>query len=346
MVKEAIGYGKTVEEATEAAKKILNAPDTADIKVEVVTMPKKKILGLFGGSDASVKVSYEDNERPNKKNSKNTSEKNKKKKNNSVNVPVKEQKMPVEQKQVKKKTAPAPNVKTEKPKEKVSQVKEAETKPETSEEKPAEEKPAVVITQEDIDSTTAYLEEILKGLKVEDAVVKGSIKDDTIELEVKCDDYGIIIGHRGETLEAIQYLTSISTKNSATGYKRVVLNIANYRERRDKALAEMARKNAMFVQRTHRKYVFEPMNAYERRIIHTRVQDIEGVDSYSTGSGLDMKVILVAEGSDKRQKQYEKRDSQYKRTSQPRTSAPRADRADLPKFGKIEIPADKNKEEI
>mgnify|MGYP000146358723 CR=1 FL=1 len=94
--------------------------------------------------------------------------------------------------------------------------------------------------------------------------------------ELDCgDDYGIVIGRRGETLDAIQYLARMVANRGVSGYKRVSINIGNYREKRKGALVSLAKKDAARAVRTGRNITLEPMNPYERRIIHTAVQEVE-----------------------------------------------------------------------
>ncbi len=324
MKKEFIGYGKTVEEARASAELGLNAPDTAEVKTEVVCLPKAKVLGIFGGKQASVKAYYEIKEPVQKNSKKKNNSKNNKNDKNSNKKPV--DKKPQKQQQ---KSKPDQNDQNTSNNEKADVQKQSASSNDDKNN----------IPQSDIDKTKNYLESIIKGLKIEDAVISASTKDGNIYFEIECSEYGILIGHRGETLEAIQYLASISTKNSCSGYRRVIINVANYRERRDKTLEELARKNALYVQRTHKKYVFEPMNPYERRIIHTTVQEFEGIESYSIGSGADRKVIIVPQGSNNKQNDKHEQSQKNQQTTSKVSSTPRADRADLPKFGKIEKPS-------
>lgn len=308
MIKEFIGTGKTIEEATEAAKIGLNAPATADVKIEVVAMPeKKKFFGLFGGSDAQVKASYDDGKRAKKP------------------QPRKKEKAAAPEKKQAERKAPAA-------------VKEA----------PKAEKPEEKITEKDIDLeyAKAYLKTMLDGFNIEDVQLSAAVVDGVVEMTIECADYGIIIGRRGETLDALQYLTSLAIKNKTEKYVRVSLNVGDYRAKREETLRALAEKDAAYVLRTGRRYTFEPMNPYERRIIHTAVQEIEGVTSRSVGSGMDRKVIIEPEGGVK----YQRRDSRkggYRR--KPAASAPaapspdreqRVDRAGIPKFGKIEVNKD------
>lgn len=305
MIKEYTGTGKTVEEATLAAKAGLNAPDLADLKVDVIQFPKKKILGLFGGSEAKVRVSYDDGvkEKKNKK-------QNSKRKNNAKNNGQKPQ----------AKKQPAPKKAAEPKKEEKEEVKR--------------EYPKTV----DLEYAKGYLAEIIKGLKVEDAKLDASYSEGVITIEISCEDYGIIIGRRGETLDSIQYLLSLAMKKHSDAYVRVSINVGNYREKRNETLKHLARKNSSYVLRTGRRYTFEPMNPYERRIIHTAVQEIEGVESRSIGYNQDRRVVIEPIGGVKFQRGARRGGAKpAATTAAPENYTPKADRADLPKFGKIEV---------
>ena len=308
MLKEYIGTGKTIEEATNAAKAGLSAPLTADVKIEVLTMPQKKFLGLFGGADAEVKASYDDGVKEKKQNKKQP------KKNNAKKEAPKKEKAP----------APKPEVKQTAPKAEKS-------------DEPEKDAPKSV----DLEYAKSYLLEIVKGLKVEDAKVEAVYESGVITMDLECEDYGIIIGRRGETLDSIQYLLSLAMKKKSNGYVRVSINIGDYREKRNETLKQLARKHASYVQRTGRRYTFEPMNPYERRIIHTTVQEIEGVESRSIGYNQDRRVVLEPTGGVRRSGgDRGRRNSRPAPAQQSADRAPKADRADLPKFGKIEVNKD------
>lgn len=315
---EFIGKGKTREEASAAAKAGLTAllskegianPNEAYFHEELIAMPKKKILGLFGGSDAEVKFCYDDG---------------------------KKAKKPAQKKQAKpqsaKKEAPAKAEAKSAPK-KAQPKKEAAP---VAERAPMERNEEEKITENDIDmeTTLAYVSEMLKGLNVEGANVSGAVVDGVLEITVDTEDCGIIIGRRGETLDAIQYLTSLIAKKKSGKYVRVVLNVADYREKRTEAVRALARKNAEYVLRTGRRHTFEPMNPFERRLIHTTIQEIDGVESVSIGYGADRRVVIQPEGGVK----YQSRDRGYSRRS---SSAPAKKAAPAPKdftkFGKIEV---------
>ena len=141
-----------------------------------------------------------------------------------------------------------------------------------------------------------YVLTILASLGVNDAEISVEADDEDVRISINCgDDYGSVIGRRGETLDAIQYLTRLVINRGNEDYKRVSINVGNYREKRENTLRSLARKNAAKVRKYGRNVVLEPMNPYERRIIHTTVQDIEGVTSHSVGSDSDRKVVITLE---------------------------------------------------
>lgn len=313
MIKEFIATGKTVEDATTAAKLGLKAPLTADIKVEVIEMPKKKIFGLFGGSDAKVKVSYDDG--------------------------VKEKKAPKKQPVKKSARAEAPKKQAVKQVSKPAPAqKPAPVKKEAKLQEPKNEKDFAESV--DLEYAKNYLAEIVKGLRIDDAKITAQYSEGVITLDLECEEYGIIIGRRGETLDSIQYLLSLAMKKNANGYVRVTINIGDYRERRNETLKHLAQKNAAYVLRTGRRYTFEPMNPYERRVIHTAVQEIEGVQSSSVGTNQDRRVVIEPEGGVRNRTGARRGAGRVQSTSTAPKRAPKADRTDIPKFGKIEVNKD------
>lgn len=281
MIKEATATGATIEEALAKAKEILGAPYDAEINTQVLEMPKKKVLGLFGGAQAKVKVWYDAPEVRSEK-------------------PAK----PAAPKQAAPKAAKAPAAKPAPKKAPVQKKKEAPVKPQAEEPKKED---AAELKKVDINSTPAltaaaeYLKMIVLGMGCEKAEIEAfETAEKEIVFELDCgDDYGIIIGRRGETLDAIQYLTRLSANKlkNESDYSRISVNVGDYRERRKQTLAELARKNAAKVLKYGRNFSFEPMNPYERRIIHTTIQEIEGVMSHSVGSDGERRVVItLAEG--------------------------------------------------
>lgn len=196
----------------------------------------------------------------------------------------------------------------------------------------------------------AYLKVILNNLGIENPQISFEETDEDIRVTLDCgDDYGSVIGRRGETLDAIQYLTRLVINRGNEGYKRVSLNIGDYREKRENTLQALARKNAARVRKYGRNVVLDPMNPYERRIIHTTIQEIEGVTSHSVGSDGERKVVISLEEGVKptnggyRNQRGGRGGNNRSRGSrpsyQPEASSrpPRSDSSSASLYGKIEI---------
>lgn len=141
-----------------------------------------------------------------------------------------------------------------------------------------------------------YLKRVLGGMGIPDVTVKEICEDGHYRLDLDCgENHGAIIGRRGETLDALQYLTSLVANRGAEEYIRISLNVGDYREKRDETLRGLARKNANQVLKYGRNVTLEPMNPYERRVIHTTIQEMEGVQSHSVGSDSDRRVVISLE---------------------------------------------------
>lgn len=137
-----------------------------------------------------------------------------------------------------------------------------------------------------------FLRNILNSMKVQ-AEIRIKEENDVIYINLTGPKMGIIIGYRGETLDAIQYLTSlVINKNQDIPYKKVVLDTENYRKKREETLIRVAEKTAYKVKKTRRPYKLEPMNPYERRIIHSALQDNEYVYTFSEGEEPYRRVVL------------------------------------------------------
>lgn len=278
MIHEAKGQGATIEEAIANAKAALNAPAGADVHSEIVTMPTKKVLGLFGGKKAEARAFYEtpDEVKP-------------------------QEKKPAEKAPAQKAAPKAQKAPAAKPQKK----QEAKPAQKAAQPKPAPEKVEPERTEITLDNkpgaarAAEYLVKVIKGMGVQSVDIKAYLlEENEILLELDCaDDYGIVIGRRGETLDSIQYLARlVAGKNKTENeYSRISVNVGNYREKRRAALCSLAKKNAQKVLKYGRNFTFEPMNPYERRIIHTAIQEVEGVTSYSVGSDLSRRVVISLE---------------------------------------------------
>lgn len=124
-------------------------------------------------------------------------------------------------------------------------------------------------------------------------VLSTSESDETIYIDIKSEQAGMLIGRRGETLDALQYLTSLAVNKADDTYKRIILDTENYRAKREESLVRLANKIANQVIRTGRKVVLEPMNPYERRILHSALQSNDKVDTLSEGVEPYRKVVVV-----------------------------------------------------
>lgn len=317
MIKECIKTAPTIEEAKQAALLELGLSEMDLYNVEVLKVPEKKILGLFGGSPAEVKVTVEvADEKPTEKVS------------------------PTEKSKTNNKEKPAQKS-TKKP-----QPKEEKTKVEVV----AEERKESLKPTDEYNSTAEYIKKIILGLGMEKCDVKVFADDEEICFELDCgDDYGLVIGRRGETLDAIQYLARMVANKGIQGYKRVSINVGNYREKRVAVLVSLAKKTAIRAVKSGRNIALEPMNPYERRIIHTAVQEINGATSYSTGADLDRRVIIAPENGGKGNYGYKDR-SRNNRDRRPKREAyvpeisenreKKSDYSGASLYGKIEVKKD------
>lgn len=325
MIKEAIGTGTTVDEAKAAAMVELGISDFDDFNVEVLQIPAKKFLGLFGGSPAKVKVTIE------------VADPKPEKKNNNKNHKKNENKKPVQKNEAKKQ----------------EKKEKAEPKKETKEVK--ETAPELPLVETNLYKETAdYIKSIVLGLGMTECEIKEMSNEEEIYFELDCgDDYGIIIGKRGETLDAIQYLARMMANKGNANYKRVAINVGNYRAKREETLKILARKTAMKAVRQGRSISLEPMNPYERRIIHTAVQEVDGATSHSVGSDLDRRVVITPVdgvrnggnrgGRNNRNGGRRERKEAYK----PEISPDRAPKSDIDGgslYGKVEIRSAKTEE--
>ncbi len=137
-----------------------------------------------------------------------------------------------------------------------------------------------------------FLKSVFEKMDV-DVEIEKEEDEESILLRVTGKDSGIIIGRRGETLDALQYLTSLLVNKRSDEYKRVTVDIENYRKKREATLVRLADRLADRVIRYRRSVTLEPMNPYERRIIHSTLQDNDYVETYSVGEDPNRKVVIT-----------------------------------------------------
>lgn len=138
-----------------------------------------------------------------------------------------------------------------------------------------------------------FLLEMLELMGIEAAAVDVSEKSNCINIEIKGSGMGLLIGYRGETLDAIQYLVSLYVNKQTEEYIRVIVDTENYRAKREETLKRLARRLAHKVAKTKKRVVLEPMNPYERRIIHSALQNNRFVKTYSEGEEPHRRVVIA-----------------------------------------------------
>ena len=136
-----------------------------------------------------------------------------------------------------------------------------------------------------------FLQIVLTKMDINCAVELKEV-DDTVALNIVGEDASAAIGYRGETLDALQYLCSLMLNGGHVGFKRVSVDAENYREKREKALQKLAHNLEQKVKRTGREHKLEPMNPYERRVIHTALQNSKFVTTQSEGQGTARHVVI------------------------------------------------------
>lgn len=145
-----------------------------------------------------------------------------------------------------------------------------------------------------IKRATKYLNGVLTNLGLTDFVIKPYKKGDTVVLDIQGENLGVVIGRRGETLDSLQYLAILAGNRGEENYCRLSIDCCGYRSKRKETLEALAEKTARKVLKMGRRITLEPMNPYERRIIHSKVSEIEGVSSRSIGEEPFRKVVISA----------------------------------------------------
>ena len=137
-----------------------------------------------------------------------------------------------------------------------------------------------------------FLSDILDNMNIE-AEINIEESKDLVKINLTGPKMGAIIGYRGETLDSLQYLVSlVVNKNHANPYKRVVLDAENYRRKREETLVRVAQKTAYKVKKSGRPYKLEPMNPYERRVIHSALQEYTDINTYSEGEEPFRRIVI------------------------------------------------------
>ncbi|MDR1408804.1 MAG: Jag N-terminal domain-containing protein [Oscillospiraceae bacterium] len=334
MLKEAITTAPSIEEAQALAVMELNAPEGTDVQFEVLDFPAKKVFGLFGGSQARVRAYFEVPDAP--------------------------------------KPAPKPAPKAVAPKDKPAHSKRSAT--------PKTDLPATAaFPGESIELPVAeeYLGRIFAALGTDDVKFQFVQEEGGDSLRIFAEseqNTGSVIGRKGETLDALQTLARLFVNQAVKRYAHITLEVGDYRAKRAEHLRRLAEKTAARVLKTRRNTALDPMSPFERRIIHTVISEIEGVESHSVGYEDGRKVLITPvgnfeerperprgaygdrprrdfdsrDGGGRGHGRFDRRDSRHDRKPpyqpQASTRSPRADAGGSVLYGKVEVPAHKHGE--
>ena len=303
MEKKIIATGKTIDLAVDAALAQLGLTRD-DVSYEVLALPKAGFLG-FGAQPAKVQVTYEVPDPvvvPEKPKSALGSASRSKPKAKPVAEKKPEPAKAPEAPKVEKKAEPAKAepVKTEAPKaEKKAEKAEKKVEKKTEKaEKKVEKKTEAPKTYAPAEpgSVEEKIEIFIKGLleKMGSDAIPHAWKENenTYKVELTGEDLGYLIGRRGDTLDAIQHLANYTVGRNTEGHIRINVDAESYREKREDSLRRYARKKAQQVLKARRRTTLEPMNAYERHVIHAALQDMENITTHSTGTEPNRRVVI------------------------------------------------------
>ena len=293
MEKTLIATGKTIDLAIEAALAQLGL-DRDSVSVQVLQKEKSGFLG-FGAAPAKVQVTYEVPDPvvvPEKPKSAlgSASRSNKTKVNNPAPKPEAPKAEP--KKEAPRKEALKAEPKKEAPKK---EAPKADRKP-RNERKAEAPKAVKEYAPAEAGSVEEKIEQFIKGLleNMGSNAVPHAVKgeDNTYHVELVGEDLGYLIGRRGDTLDAIQHLSNYSINRDVEGHIRINVDAEDYRAKREDSLRKYARKKAQQVLKARRRTTLEPMNAYERHVIHAALQDMENITTHSTGSEPNRRVVI------------------------------------------------------
>ena len=162
-------------------------------------------------------------------------------------------------------------------------------------------KVSAVYTLGGADIALAFIEQVIKDMELNLSVAKKEGNNDDILITVDGEGAGLLIGHHGETLDSLQYLANLAANKKVKGekhdYVKITLDIEGYRAKREETLRALARRMAAKVVKYKKSVMLEPMNPYERRIIHSEVQHVEGVSTNSIGSENNRRVVMFLDDS-------------------------------------------------
>lgn len=289
---------KTMEEAvTQGLEKL--GVSFADVKIDILDEGSKGFLGILGGKPVVVRLTVREDAEGGE--------------DVLSSVALEEAVKVPEQKPARKRASkpkaekpekPAAQEKTEQPKAPKAEkpAKPAKAEKPAAERKQASEKPAAPApetVQPPADAQApegrafTFLTDVTRLMGVEVTINARRDEEGNVRVDMFGDTLGILIGRRGETLDALQYLTSLYVNKGSEDYIRVTLDTENYRAKREEALRRLANRMANRAVKTGRKVVMEPMNPYERRILHSALQQNDAVTTHSEGEEPNRHVVIT-----------------------------------------------------
>ena len=282
MIRTQESTGKTVDEARAKACALLGVQaDDLNVSYEVLEMPQKTgFLGLKT-TPAKVRVSVEEPDAPAAAPAK------------PVEV-VAEQ--PVETAAPVQETAPVAEQAPAAVEEPAAPA--AEQPAEAAEEAEEVEVPIVIEENAKVKAAVDYLREVITLMGVENVTFSAVQKGEATIIRLDGEKLGALIGRRGETMESLSYLASLVANRLEGDYIKLGLDVAGYRDKRESDLTALAQRIGAKVRKTGRSFAMEPMNPYERRIIHSAISKMEGVRSESKGEGRDRRVVIYSTAPD------------------------------------------------
>ena len=279
MIRTQEATGKTVDEARAKACALLGVQtDDMNVSYEVLEMPQKTgFLGLKL-TPAKVKVSVEEPDAPVQEPAPEA----------APTVPAPEAAAPAETEQ------PAPEQPAA---EKEPEAAAAEAEAPAAEEEETEV-PINIEENNKVKAAVEYLREVITLMGVENVTFSAVQKGEATIIRLDGEKLGALIGRRGETMESLSYLASLVANRLEGDYIKLGLDVAGYRDKRESDLTALAQRIGAKVRKTGRSFAMEPMNPYERRIIHSAISKMEGVRSESKGEGRDRRVVIYSTAPD------------------------------------------------
>ena len=301
MSEEIIVTGKTVEEAMANAVAEYGSKNAS---YDIAEMPKRGFLGI-GSSPAKIRVTINEEEELSLEDIVSSVRGMKVATNKGGAGETKRE----AQKPEKKKEPRREERRPERREEKKAEAPKKEAREEMAAPAVVKEPRVIVVTEEEKQYAVEFANNLLKNMEIDATAaidgVETTGEGGTVypRLVISGEGAGILIGHHGETLDAIQYLVNLSALrrggNTQKEFVKIVVDIENYREKREETLRSLARRTAAKAHKYKKNVLLEPMNPYERRIIHSELQGVENISTHSVGSDENRKIVVTYEGADK-----------------------------------------------